>query len=278
MSFLFNATVIIVTFNRKNILADTLNHLNQQEGAYGTSFEVIVVDDGSTDGTQEYIQEEIATKKYHYHLSYFNTGLTNVYGVCIARNMGIKNARGKYLLFLDDDCIPHKNWVHAHVTMLEVGEEVLVGYISHKRKQLEEEIPITIDNPVMQRLKQQSQNNNLAELLSGNLALSRKCIERAGMFDERFAQYNAYGYDDIEFGHRIIIGGFTLRFNQNAIVYTRVKDSSITKERKDMIHKSKMVWMHIVMHPQEGLPITPLLYQYANCKKEEFKALGYQLP
>ena len=271
MDFPFNASIIVPAFNRQKILAEVLDSLNCQTGAYSNPFEIIVIDDGSTDGTQQFVQEMIMKKKYHYHLLYFNTGLTDRNGVCVARNIGIKNARGKYLLFLDDDCIPHKHWIHAHVTMLEAGEEVCIGYISHKRMQLDEELPISIDDPGMQRLQCESKINKLTELLTGNLALSRKCIQHVGVFDERFTQENIYGYDDIEFGHRLIIGGFTMRFNQNAVVYTEAKEASVTEDREDMINKSKMIWWHIVTHPQEGLSITPLLHLYAQQRIADLK-------
>ncbi len=271
MNFSFNASVIVATFNRKEILKQVLEHLDGQKGEYSSPFEVIVVDDGSTDNTKEFMKKIMENKTYHYPISYFNTGLTDTYGVNVARNIGIKNSRGKYLLFLDDDCIPHENWVHAHVTMLEAGEKVVVGYISHKKEILEKKLPITIDNPVMKRLYKESREDKLSELLSGNLALSRQCFKQSGMFDERFAHFKVYGYDDIEFGHRLLIGGFKIKFNPNAVVYTQLKDFSNNKEREDMKNKAKMVWWHIVTHPQEGLPITPLLYLYARHKIEEFK-------
>ncbi|MBU1863654.1 MAG: glycosyltransferase [Candidatus Omnitrophica bacterium] len=269
MNFSYTASVIICTFNRRKILEEVLNHLDCQVVAPDVSFEVIIVDDGSTDTTQEFVQRIIEERAYRFDISYDNTGLTDTYGTSVARNKGIKKARGEYLLFLDDDTIPHTQWMDAHLTLLQKGEKVLTGCITYNRAQLNTKLPITVDDDAMRRLQRLSEENNLTELMGGNVALSRECIERAGLFDERFALGKTFGYEDIEYGHRLLIAGFRIRFNPNALIYSEAKPLALTKEREAVRAEAKKLWWHILTHPQEGLPVTPLLYQYAARKKEE---------
>ena len=83
--------VVIPTFNRKNLVQDAIKSVLQQEPK---NYEFIVVDDGSTDGTSEFLKSlnlpiKIVAKENG--------------GVSSARNTGIKVSQGKYVAFLDSD-------------------------------------------------------------------------------------------------------------------------------------------------------------------------------
>lgn len=91
-------SVIIPTFNRAHILPETINSVLNQTF---TDFEIIVVDDGSTDNTKE-IVANINDNKINY--IYQKNSERSA-----ARNNGIKNAKGKYICFLDSDDFFEKN-------------------------------------------------------------------------------------------------------------------------------------------------------------------------
>src|SRR5205814_3294574 len=89
-------TVVIPTFQRKDRLARVLDGLSRQTHP---AFEVVVVDDGSTDGTSQYLRET----RFPFHvcaISQLNAG------PAAARNAGVAAAKGDVVLFLDDDVIP----------------------------------------------------------------------------------------------------------------------------------------------------------------------------
>lgn len=84
-------SVIIPTYNRKDVVIAAIESVVNQEYK---NFEFIVIDDGSTDGTKEYIEEmfpDIVVIRQENQ------------GVSSARNLGIKNAKGGYIAFLDSD-------------------------------------------------------------------------------------------------------------------------------------------------------------------------------
>lgn len=92
-------SVVIPTFNRGSILRQTLAALITQDYS---DYEVIVVDDGSTDGTREMVMREFPSVRY---LRQANRG------PAAARNVGIQAASGVIVAFTDDDCLPPADWL-----------------------------------------------------------------------------------------------------------------------------------------------------------------------
>ena len=92
-------SVIIPAYNEENTIESCLNSLlNQTIGK--ESYEVIVVDDGSTDSTSEIIKR--------YPVKLFRQGNS---GPATARNLGAKNSSGEIILFTDADCVAEPNWI-----------------------------------------------------------------------------------------------------------------------------------------------------------------------
>ncbi|OCA56262.1 glycosyltransferase [Photorhabdus namnaonensis] len=92
--FQFDITIIIPMFNNENYIACLLDSISAQENI---NFEVIIINDGSTDNSLEVINEY---KKRDNRIRIFNQ---ENHGVSIARNSGIKYARGEWILFVDSD-------------------------------------------------------------------------------------------------------------------------------------------------------------------------------
>lgn len=102
-------TVVIPTFNRLGALKEVLEALDAQEGP---AFEVLVVNDGSTDGTASWLDERAAGG---------NGGEPELLvlhqenqGPAVARNRGVAAARGRWVAFLGDDTVPAPGWLAAH--------------------------------------------------------------------------------------------------------------------------------------------------------------------
>ena len=91
-------SLVIPTYNRGPSLLEVVEHLGKLD--YPTeAFEVIIVDDGSTDGGVD----QIDTGRVPYQLQLIRQENA---GASAARNRGIEEARGKYCLFVDDDVYP----------------------------------------------------------------------------------------------------------------------------------------------------------------------------
>ena len=98
-------SVIIPTYNRGNIISNSIKIVLNQTYK---NFEIIVIDDGSTDNTKEEINK-IGDDKIRY------IKLERNYGGSIARNIGIKNSKGQYISFQDSDDIFYPNKMEKQI-------------------------------------------------------------------------------------------------------------------------------------------------------------------
>lgn len=113
-------SIIIITYNREEYIAEAINSALQQTYK---DFEIIVVDDGSTDKTRE-IVESFNSLQIRY-LYKKNSGISE------ARNMGVKNARGEYILWLDSDDSLLPNAAKAELAVFNQNPEVDIVYVDH---------------------------------------------------------------------------------------------------------------------------------------------------
>jgi glycosyltransferase involved in cell wall biosynthesis len=111
------ATVIIPTYNRAALVKEAVDSVLQQSFS---DFEVIVVDDGSTDGTREEVQKYRDPRiRYRYK----ENG-----GVSTARNTGLKMAKGQYILFLDSDDLWPDNYLEVMLEKLKEKPDYGAAY------------------------------------------------------------------------------------------------------------------------------------------------------
>jgi glycosyltransferase involved in cell wall biosynthesis len=110
-------SVIIPTYNRKNIVLGSIESVLKQKPK---NYEVLVVDDGSTDGTVKYLQ----SLNLPIRIIEKENG-----GAASARNMGIKEARGKYIAFLDSDDLWLPGILKTQLEFLESHPEAPLVYV-----------------------------------------------------------------------------------------------------------------------------------------------------
>ncbi len=113
-------SIIIPTYNRADFIHKTINSAIAQ--TY-TDFEIIVVDDGSTDNTQE-IVEKIKDKRIHYYKK------ENAERGA-ARNYGIKKANGNYITFLDSDDLLYPNYLEEAHNFIELQSDISFFFQSY---------------------------------------------------------------------------------------------------------------------------------------------------
>ncbi|MBP7864579.1 MAG: glycosyltransferase [Acidobacteria bacterium] len=165
------------------------------------SREIIVVDNGSTDDTPA------RAARYPVTVS-----SALVRGPARARNTGIRQARGDFIVFLDGDCVPGPHWLTA---LLEAWDDPAVGFFVG-------EIEGAPSPRLVSRFTEYRRVISQADLLSqviptaatGNLAVSRAALERVGVFDESFR----WG-EDADLTWRVqTVGGLDFRYNPRAVV------------------------------------------------------------
>lgn len=171
-------SVIIPTLNRYDMLADTLSDLEKQSYK---NFEVIIVDQ-----SDEFNEDYYAKFQLQLHIIHQNEKL-----LWTARNKAIQKARGKYLLFFDDDSRIEKDWIEEHLKCLDFFDA---------------EISAGVSMAVSGGKISTSYNyfRWADQFDSGNAMVIRNVFERLGMFDEKF---NNGRMGDGEFGIRAYLSG-----------------------------------------------------------------------
>ena len=102
-------SIVIPTYNRGELLSNAINSILSQEFS---DFEVIVVDDGSTDNTRELVEDLVKKNqsiKYFFKINEERS---------IARNYGIMRALGRYISFLDSDDLLYVNHLKVAYDLL----------------------------------------------------------------------------------------------------------------------------------------------------------------
>ena len=179
-------SIVLPTYNRAYCLKDAVTSVLQQ--TY-TSFELILVDDGSTDGTQELIAGFSDPR-----IRYFKTSLNQ--GAAAARNYGIRQVQSRYLAFQDSDDKWHPDKLEKQMKALdEAGEKAGFCYHEISYDMGENKSYIL---PARELEPEKKTGNIYKQLLWDNLVdcpsilVKMNCIQKVGAFDEQLKALEDY--------------------------------------------------------------------------------------
>jgi cellulose synthase/poly-beta-1,6-N-acetylglucosamine synthase-like glycosyltransferase len=197
-----SVSVIVPAYNAENTISTCLEHLSNQSYPKA-SYEIIVVDDGSTDSTCDLIKK--------FNVKY--RGQANQ-GPASARNTGVRESVGDIILFTDSDCIPELNWIEEMVAPFQDSDIAGVkGAYRTKQKELtarfaQAEFEDRYD------LLQKSVWIDMVDTYSA--AFRKDVFLSAGGFDENFPVANN---EDTDLSYRLFSNGYKLVFTPRACVY-----------------------------------------------------------
>jgi glycosyltransferase involved in cell wall biosynthesis len=202
-------TVVIPTRNRRPILFETLRRLESQVDE--TRFEVVVVDDGSSDGTAEAVRERATELPFPLTLIEQDGA-----GPAVARNRAIDVARTPVCLFIDDDSWPTESLIRRHADFhaeRPKQELALLGRID-----LPSEPPPTPFTRWMAELHIDTDIEDVEDagghhFYTGNVSAKTAFLKSVGGFDERLADH-----EDIDMGLRLEAQGMRLAYDAQAVV------------------------------------------------------------
>lgn len=248
---ILSISVIIPTYNRASPLRRLLEALAQQTYP-SEKWEVIVVDDGSTDSTSE----EVAARKYPFRLRCF--GQSNL-GAVAARNLGARQSSADVLVFLDDDVVVEPRYIACLANEHErYDRAVIMGTFKPY---------ITAQNPPFRAI---CANNELAdvglgdwgtasftECVSHNLSIRLEHFLAIGMFqDPSHGQWP--NWDDIDLAYRAYQAGFSFRRLPEAVgchIDYALDDLSTNCQRTYRAGKSAVSLFHKYPGLQRHLPM-----------------------
>lgn len=191
-------SVVIPTYNQANLLRECLRSLVDQT-LTPEDYEIILVDDGSTDQTQGVCSE------FAQHIKTVRFPVNR--GRSAARNAGIQQAMASIIVFLDSDVIVRPDFLEWHLrTHRQNGQGILsrgpVVLVSDPSAARTTRTPRVAASP--------------AYLDTANAAVEKAALSRAGMFDEGFP---GYGWEDFELGIRLKGLGVRRIFCRQAVAF-----------------------------------------------------------
>jgi len=209
-NFLFS--VIVPTFNRIDEIKELLESLTKQTIDINL-FEVIIVDDGSTDSTAEFIQDFSLNSPFWISLL-----KQNHQGPGEARNYGMKNALGKYFIFIDSDCLADENWLHNYEIGININSPIAFG---GPDKVLPNFSPVqkAIDYSMTSFITTGGIRGHSKKKISKYYPRSFNMGVRADIVNIIGGMNKLRHGQDIEFSNRIISTGGKVSKVDNAIVY-----------------------------------------------------------
>ena len=185
-------SIVIPTYNRLPILQKCLLALEDQQliDAKVSAYEVVLVDDGSTDATLDWLA--INTAK----LPHIKIYQQDHQGAAAARNLGVQKAEGDIIIFIDSDLVVTSVFLQSHADALATGQQELgndslftYGAVINT---------CNFEAPTAEPYK--ITDFSAAYFATGNVAIAKHWLEKAGLFDTGF---QLYGWEDLELGVRL---------------------------------------------------------------------------
>lgn len=218
-------SIILPTYNCANFLPDSIRSILLQ--TYG-SYEIVVVDDGSTDNTKEVLDTFMGKIKY--------ISLEQNKGLPTARNIGIQSAQGKYIAFIDADDLWSPEKLQTDIEYFQMYPEVGMVYSRH----------VNVDEKgkfINRGTKRQLPSGNIfIQLFSeqnfittSTVVVKKEVFETTGLFDEQF--FNCQDWDmwlRIAFYFKVAgINKFLVKYRHNP--------NSLSKNYQRVLKHQKMV-------------------------------------
>lgn len=220
------ASVIVPVYNAADALPRLVASLRAQDYPRDR-FEIILVDNNSTDGSAELIRG---------FGDVIGLSQTKWQGPGATRNAGIERARGDVLAFIDADCWARPDWLGTGVRMLtEKGLDRVAGHVEF----------VLSDRPNIYEIYDAAINFRQTDFVSsgwcgtGNLFTPKKLFDDIGLFDPELISC-----EDTEFGMRASRAGKTLGFAPGAVVYhcARTRLGSLVKKWARTEYGAAQAW------------------------------------
>lgn len=260
-----NVSVVIPTYNNAHLVSGVLESLIVQRTKESLSYEVLVVDNHSEDQTKQMIMS--FRNKFNNNLRYLFEPMR---GIAHARNKGIEEAKGKYVLFIDDDCVSYENWITImYETFCHYNADVVQGKVEfgtnippdcpYDHQFLRERFAYVDYFDKVTRLTDQ-------DTVTANLGVRRDVLIKFGGFNP---SKDFYYCEDTELSMRLIRANLSRYYCPNAIVKHHFELDRLSDEK---FYLQSYHWgKGAILMEERSLPSWKL---WCYCVKEILKRYG----
>lgn len=220
-----DVSVVVVSFNRADMLAKTLASLAKLDTTSGFTYEIVVVDNASTDHTPAVIATAepgaaVAVRAF----------CETEPGVSFGRNRGIAEATGQWIAFHDDDQLADPQWIHfllelAHRRNLKcVGGAVKLLLPEDNQRELAAECRQILGEKVGMEVEQPYTRKRIPG--TNNILIHRSILEDVGVFDTALT----IGGEDADLYRRMRAAGYEAWFTPRSFVYHVIPEKRMAEE------------------------------------------------
>ena len=242
-------SIVIVSFNGKNVLCDALTSIVKSKTEF--TYEIIVVDNNSSDGTIDKVKREFPQVKI------VSSG-SNL-GFAKANNIGIKIATGQFVLILNPDIIFSDYVLDKMIEFMNKNKECgiatckllnpnntiqdsvrrFAGFLdivlcrSPLRKFMPERYRNKVDELYLMKDWEHLETKEIDWFLGAFMFAPRKVLLKVGMFNERFFMY----FEDVDLCYRIKKNGYkVMYFHEPSIIHLHGQESTAQLGKMSLIH------------------------------------------
>jgi GT2 family glycosyltransferase len=259
-------SVIIVSFNTKELTMSCISSVITMTD--GVEYEIIVVDNNSSDGSADAIEKEFSEVKL------FREKINH--GFSKANNIGIRSSRAKYLFFLNSDTVLLNNAIQYFHDFMEDSANEQVGAVGsvlfgadmeraisygnfhglrscikgkileigiRMMKRIASPVYFMIRNRLREARDNQATYPRAVECISGaDLFVRRKALDNAGLFDERYFLYS----EEVDLEYRIANAGFArMVIDTPMITHFESKSFSVSHNKRVLMNVSRLLFFKI---------------------------------
>ena len=220
-------SIIIVNYNGKELLQKCLESLFKTDYE---NFEVILVDNNSTDGSIEFV-----TKNYP---KIIVIKLDSNKGFAEPNNVGAKIAKGEHLLFLNNDTVTTSNFISEMVKVLQKDEQVAICQSLLLRPNGDVDSSGDFIDKIGIVYNSKTKIDQIKEVSSARgacMMIRKKIFDQLGGFDEKLF----FSFEDVDLGWRSWILGYKVVIAPNSIVYHSVGKTSSKLKSEAAFHGLK---------------------------------------
>lgn len=212
-----SASIIIATYNRSAMLAETLRSLHSH--GCGNA-EIIVVNNNSQDDTQA------VASSFQKLFPRFQLLSETRQGLSFARNCGVAAASGDILVFLDDDVEVGADWLEQLTKPL---SDNTIGVVGGKVLPYGAEVPSWLPREYTYLVSVFDPSDTACDLLmvmGGNSAMRRTVIQKVGLFDPKLGRKGTklLGGEEVDLFHRIKKAGYRVFYNPEAVIFHKIQN------------------------------------------------------
>ncbi|HEU4366337.1 MAG TPA: glycosyltransferase family A protein [Candidatus Krumholzibacteria bacterium] len=204
-------SIVICTYNRASLLRATLERCLALEPPRGGAYEVVVVDNNSTNDTRRVVEAFAAVRP-----DLVRCIDERRPGLAYARNAGVRAARGSIICCTDDDCVPSLDWIAAAAEAFARDEELaLIGGRVELADPLDAPIGVRTG---LKPLPIRTPTEAFDHMIGCNLSFRRQAFDRIGGYDGRFGRPGGVTGDDADFVIRALRRGLAAAYRPEVLV------------------------------------------------------------